>query len=86
MIHTCFVCDAPASVEVILYDVYSDGLIFFERDTTCPFLCAAHVTENEKSVDGDRTPRGTVTYKYSNKHEAQGFTIYKPLEENEERG
>lgn len=84
MIHNCFVCNAPASVEVILYDVYSEGTVFFERDTTCPFLCVAHLIENEKSLSESRVPRGIASYKYSNKHDAQGFTIYKPLDQKEE--
>lgn len=79
MAHKCFVCDESAYAEVFLFDVYSDGLVFCERDVTCPFLCQKHVKENEESLKSERKPRGIVEYKYSNQDMAQGFTIYKPL-------
>lgn len=72
-------CPNPAAVEVILYDVYHDGHVFFEQDVTCPHLCQEHVAENEKKAAGVRKPRGSVSYPYSNGHGAQGFTIYRPL-------
>lgn len=78
MMHTCFICEAPASVEVFLYEVYSDGEVFEERDTTCPFLCEKHKDENESSAKGDKKPRGLTIYKFSNKNLAQGYTTYKP--------
>ena len=81
MIHTCFICDAPASVEVMLYDVYSDGTIFSETDFTCPYLCEAHRIENESSRVGNKVPRGVALYKYSNKNGAQGYTKYKSVDE-----
>jgi len=127
-------CANEADVEVILYDVYSDGNIFFEQDFTCPYLCRKHILENETgafsqigalergvtleqvakqyasgcrrmdmaishSVDrpleelneirqdtlaGAKIPplrdnRGGPRYPYTNRHYAQGFTIYRPL-------
>jgi hypothetical protein len=72
-------CGKDADCEVILYDIYSEGTVYFERDYTCPYLCTEHVVENEKQARGDRRPRGCVQYPHSNKHGAQGFTIYKPL-------
>jgi hypothetical protein len=50
---------AEADCEVILYDVYShNGEVFFERDTTCPFICAEHRIRNEEQCRGTRKPRG----------------------------
>lgn len=72
-------CDRKAVAEVILYDVYSDGELFFEQDRTCPFICAKHLIENEEGAKGERKPRGMVAYPHTNQHVAQGFTIYRPL-------
>ena len=72
-------CNSEADYEVVLYDVYHDGEVFFERDTTCSFICARHAAENEREAKGERRPRGIVDYPYTNQHGAQGFTIYKPL-------
>lgn len=47
--HECHICGSKADVEVVLYDVYYYGDIFFERDYTCPFLCFKHMVENERS-------------------------------------
>lgn len=70
-------------VEVFLYDVYPypEGGVFFEQDYTCPFLCEIHMIENEKKAEGVRQPRGHVRYPHSNKHMANGFTIYRELEQ-----
>lgn len=75
-------CTAPATVEVYLYDVYanSTGEVFSEIDTTCPFLCAEHVKQNEVGAKGERKPRGTIEYPFSNANGAQGFTIYRNLD------
>ncbi len=86
---TCSVvgCGRPAIVMVILYDLYlyemcsSSPKIFFEKDFTCPFLCGKHLIENEEKSRGVRKPRGSIRYPYSNKHSAQGFSIYVPLSE-----
>ena len=41
-------CNQDAYVEVILYDVYPERkTVFFERDFTCPYLCANHMAQNE---------------------------------------
>jgi len=73
-------CDNDATCEVILFDVYMhNGSVFFERDFTCPYLCSQHVLENEKGAQGERRPRGDVLYPFTNKNNAQGFTIYRPL-------
>ena len=73
-------CNAEADYEVILYDIYpDDGEVFFEQDDTCPFICAHHAAENEGQAHGERRPRGVVDYPHTNKHNAQGFSIYKPL-------
>jgi len=128
-------CGNEADVEVILYDVYSDGEVLFEQDFTCPYLCTHHVESNEAqafskigrsefgvtmqqiaerygagdrrmdiaishSIDrplgrelgeasedlaaGANIPplrdhRGGPHYPFTNKHHAQGFTIYRPL-------
>jgi hypothetical protein len=44
-------CKKDADYEVILYDVYVSGEVFFERDFTCPFLCEKHVAENERGAE-----------------------------------
>jgi hypothetical protein len=72
-------CDVKADYEVILYDIYTNGDLFFEQDETCNFICKKHATENEEEAKGERRPRGVVTYPYTNLHSAQGFTIYKQL-------
>ncbi len=72
-------CAEEATAEVILYDVYTSGEVFFERDNTCSFLCTAHLIENERKAAGERKPRGHVNYPFTNRHGAQGFTIYRPL-------
>jgi hypothetical protein len=75
-------CDADADVEVFLHDEYvgyPDGTIFHERDFTCPFLCDAHKQENELKAEGERRPRGMVCYPYTNRHLAQGWSMYRPL-------
>jgi hypothetical protein len=76
-------CGEDAYVEVILYDVYTakaERKVFFKRDHTCPFLCRDHMVENEKGAEGERKPRGVTRYPFTNRHAAQGFTIYRPLE------
>jgi hypothetical protein len=35
--------------------------------------------ENEAEAKGERKPRGLVRYPYSNRDNAQGFTIYRWL-------
>ena len=127
-------CETDADVEVILYDVYRDGEVFFQQDSTCPYLCTKHLVENEEGAfseilkselnvtlkdianqyeagerrmdsainrcvdlrpvtlspiqhdtfDGTKIPalrdhRGGPSYPYTNQHQAQGFTIYRPL-------
>lgn len=73
-------CQAEAVFEARLYDVYvPEGDVFDERDTTCPFLCSEHFRENETGVQGTRKPRDMTTYPFTNRHHAQGFTIYRVL-------
>jgi hypothetical protein len=75
-------CAEPAEYEVYLYDYYPylrDDPEFFEQDFTCPFLCKAHMEENEAKANGERKPRGFVQYPYSNQRMAQGYTKYVPL-------
>ena len=72
-------CRDKAAVEVILYDLYRDGEVFFEQDNTCPHLCRTHMLENEQGAVGERKPRAIIDYPHSNRNGAQGFTIYKPL-------
>jgi|GEM_PF-697774 len=80
---TCSVegCTRPADFQVILYDEYSDGTVFYEQDFTCPFLCQFHRDENEKRAQGKRVPRGVGVYPYTNQHGAQGYTKYVPIKE-----
>jgi hypothetical protein len=75
-------CDKKAEFEAILYDVYpypAFADVFFQQDFTCPYLCAEHMVQNEVHSKGIRQPRGHVHYPFTNRHEAQGFTIYRPL-------
>lgn len=75
-------CRNAAEFEVYLYDFYpSYNEEFFEQDYTCPFLCGAHMEENEARAEGVREPRGYVNYPYTNQHDAQGYTKYAPLVE-----
>jgi hypothetical protein len=81
-------CSSPAAFEVILYDFYTElsgEEVFWEQDFTCPFLCHRHVRENEASAKGEREPRGFVAYKFTNRHLAQGFSIYRPLNPSRQR-
>ena len=73
-------CGKDADLEVILYDFYMHGEVFFEQDFTCPYICMEHAMENESKAQGERRPRGTVHYPYTNRAMAQGFTIYRPIE------
>ena len=69
-------CGKKAEYEAILY-AFAD--VFFQQDFTCPYLCAEHMVQNEVHALGVREPRGWVRYPYTNRHQAQGFTIYRPL-------
>jgi hypothetical protein len=75
-------CNSIADFEVVLYDFYPiSSSAFYEQDFTCPFICERHMEENEEKAEGERIPRGTVYYPYTNKHSAQGYSKYNPLEE-----
>lgn len=75
-------CQNVAEYEVVLYDFYSHlNQTFYEQDLTCPFICEKHLEENEKYAAGKREPRGIVSYPYTNKHKAQGYSKYNPLKE-----
>lgn len=81
--HKCAVpgCDADAHVEVRLYSVVfgARGGVLDEQDFTCPYLCRAHLEENEKGAKGVRQPGGHVRYPYTNRREIEGFSIYREL-------
>jgi hypothetical protein len=77
-------CDNFSEYGVILYDYYAsseDPETFYEQDYTCPFLCQTHLDINEKNAKGERRPRGTVYYPYTNKHGAQGYSKYNPIKD-----
>ncbi|SFS82869.1 restriction endonuclease [Paenibacillus sp. 453mf] len=80
---TCYIdgCLQVADYEVYLYDYYAPPINqeFMELDFTCPYLCEHHMSENERQAIGKRVPRGSVTYPYSNKNRAQGYTKYIPI-------
>jgi hypothetical protein len=83
MTHHCSVpgCSAEADCEVILYDFYpEDGHVFFERDFTCPFICAEHRIRNEEQSQQALGPLGVLARPYTNLHGASGLTIYRPLD------
>jgi restriction endonuclease Mrr len=75
-------CNQEAEFEVYLYDYYPEPLNeeFFEQDYTCPFLCSFHMRENEANSEGERIPRGFVSYPYTNQYSAQGYTKYTPIQ------
>ncbi len=73
-------CNNLAEYEVVLYDYYSHlSQTFYEQDLTCPFLCQKHLDENEQQAIGERRPRGTVLYPFTNGHKAQGYSKYNPI-------
>lgn len=73
-------CEKLAEYEVYLYDYYpNQNQEFFEQDFTCPFLCVSHVEENEQNMRGERKPRGTAFYPYTNRYNGQGYTKYAPI-------
>jgi hypothetical protein len=75
-------CKHDATVEVRLFDLYmlADSVkVFDETDITCPYLCDRHLEENESKAVGERKPRGSVKYPFSNRNFAQGFTTYRSL-------
>ncbi|WP_170140808.1 restriction endonuclease [Oceanobacillus arenosus] len=73
-------CENNADSEVYLYDYYdSTNEEFFEQDYTCPFICKEHMNINEEKARGEKIPRGSVRYPYTNQHYAQGYTRYQPL-------
>ena len=74
-------CNQPAEYEVSLYDYYPPPMNeeFLEQDYTCPFLCEAHMHDNETLARGVRVPRGFVNYPYTNCNGAQGYTKYAPV-------
>jgi hypothetical protein len=73
-------CAEAAVVEVRLYDLYLHPVVVFdEQDYTCPYLCAVHLEQNEEEAKGERTRRAWMQYPYTNRHKAQGFTIYRDL-------
>ena len=77
-------CDHDAEYRVILYDFYPElhdhEAVFFETDYTCPGICSMHAAENEQRAIGIRETRGFVKYPYTNQYQAQGFTIYVPID------
>jgi len=84
---TCSVpgCTSQAYAIPYLFDIYEHGEIFLQQDKTCPFICQAHLAENESKAEGIRKPRGTVKYPYTNRKGARGFTVYGPTAEQEQR-
>jgi len=77
-------CNKSAEYEVVLYDFYDfveESETFYEQDYTCPFLCKIHLDINEKYSNGERRPRAMVTYPYTNKDGAQGYSKYNPIQD-----
>ncbi|TCZ81090.1 restriction endonuclease [Paenibacillus albiflavus] len=77
-------CTNPAEFEVYLYDYYAPPINreFMEQDFTCPYLCEDHMNFNETQAIGKKEPRGSVTYPYTNKDKAQGYTKYIPIKKS----
>lgn len=80
---TCSIneCFQLANYEVYLYDYYAPPINqeFMEPDFTCPYICEHHMNVNEKNAIGKKAPRSSVTYPYSNRNKAQGYTKYVPI-------
>lgn len=75
-------CKNLADYEVVLYDFYAYmNQTFYEQDYTCPFICQNHLDENEQLSKGERRPRGSVRYPFTNRHYAQGYSKYNPIKE-----
>jgi hypothetical protein len=65
-------CGKQADVEVILYDFYSTGDVFFEQDFTCPYLCTEHLLENEAEAFSEigRSELGVTLRQIADRYEA----------------
>lgn len=75
-------CKSHAEYEVYLYDYYEHmDEEFFHQDMSCPFICEAHMIENENRMKGERKPRTMPRYPFTNQYFAQGYAKYKPLAE-----
>jgi hypothetical protein len=73
-------CARNAEYEVYLYDYYESlQEEFYEQDYTCPFLCDAHMEQNEQEMTGVRAPRMSPDYPFTNRQGAQGYAKYAPL-------
>ncbi len=73
-------CNQRADFEVLLFDVYPQiGDVFLEADRTCPTICEDHLIENEARAEGTREPRGVISYPFTNRRRAQGFSTYRRL-------
>jgi hypothetical protein len=73
-------CSYEATHEVYLYDYYAhSNEEFFQQDFTCPFICSEHLEQNEREMVGERIPRGSPRYPFTNKQWAQGYTKYAPI-------
>ena len=55
--------------------------VLFGNDTSCPFLCDYHMRENEAGAVGFKgfNSRTRVTYPYTKRHQAGGWSEYEPL-------
>ena len=70
-------CTRDAVVEVILYVIYpEEQQVFFERDCTCPYLCAQDMVENEERLRRERGRCGAARYPFTNGQGANVFTAY----------
>jgi hypothetical protein len=75
-------CTCDADYEVFRYDYHTrPGQTgpHLTQDQTCLFICRGHAEENEQLAQGERQPRGTMEYPYTNLSHAPGFTIYRPM-------
>jgi hypothetical protein len=86
-------CSRPAVYAVILADLYlqkvEDGQIklfkheglFLEKDDTCAWMCERHAQENESQACGVPAAYQIVSYPYTNRNRARGFSWSVPLHE-----
>jgi hypothetical protein len=76
-------CTRDAVFEVFVYQYAGhpgQSEVRYKQDETCPFICEQHAAENESAALGERHPRGSVDYPFTNREREEGLSIYRPME------
>ena len=77
--HRCAVegCPNLAAYDVHRYDFdLAEGAVVFAVDEDCPAICVEHALENERRAEGERRPGSVVSYPYTNRRHATGYSVY----------